>query len=87
MRSLSSIMGDEGKYHNKLVNIDNEIRSVLESLESVEKNPVECVAKDRDIEKYNHILMELNIQRGAIIDQLQATRSEMREYFKELTGW
>ena len=84
MRSLKAIMDDENLAWRELCAIDDDIMTYEIRIADINKIPVDCPAKERDIEEYARMRNECLGKRLFAIDTLACRREELREYFREL---
>lgn len=84
MRSLMAIMNDEDCAWKELCNIDDDIMTYEIRIADISKIPVDCPAKERDIDGYRRMLSDCLVKREAAVETLNRRRDELRWYFTEL---
>lgn len=84
MRSLKAIMDDEHYAWRELCSIDDDLMSYEMHIADINKIPVNCPAKERDIEEYRRMLSDSLNKREAAVENLNRRRDELRKYFNEL---
>lgn len=84
MRSLKAIMAEENRAWNEVCALDNRIRSCEQQLADIRANPIECPAKERDLEDCLRAERDYLCEREAAVEILNHKRDELRGYFAEL---
>ena len=82
-RSLLDILRREDILVMKCNRIESEIRILHEQRDRVEKYPLDCEAKRKDLQENDEMVAERHSMLSSLHIDLAAARKEIRAYFKQ----